>query len=126
MNNHEARIFVEAVYRDIWAAKALNKFADYYHPELQAVIYQSDGVELEMNYTTVQKYAEALSHERRDVETTLEQVMGQDNRIMFHFKQRSVMIKDARVFQVRVAGQYTLEQGKIKHVWAILNRVWGP
>lgn len=109
MNNHEAKQFVEAIYQNIWAAKDLSKFADYYHPELSGVVYQPDGVELEIDYPTVERYAHALAHERRNVETTLESIIGQDNRIVFHFKQRSVMLKDSRVFNLRTAGEYELE-----------------
>ena len=104
----------------------MNKFDDYYHSQALGIVYQPEGIELEMNYRTIKQFAHAMAKERYHVETTFNTVIGQDDKIIGHFKQRSVRVETAKVFNVHVAFEYQLEQGKIKNVWAISNRVWGP
>jgi hypothetical protein len=57
MNDYQAREFVESVARDIWAAKDLEKFDLYYHPELLLTGYQPDGGETvcTMSYGSLRK-----------------------------------------------------------------------
>lgn len=126
MDNKQAKNFVKAVYHDIWAANDLKKFDEYYHPQAVCVVYQPDGTELEMDYATLKSFAHSMAKARRNVETVFEEVLAQRNKIIARFKQRSVNIETAQVFEVRTAFEYELENGKIKNCWAFSNRRWGP
>ena len=121
MNNHEARKFVETVYHDIWAAEDLEKFATYYHPEVEFVGYDAGG-EIRLDYQMIKNQAYNGPKIRKDVETTFEDVYAvADNKIIARFKMRYIVRANGRVFKLRTAFEYELKDGKIYRGWAIFN-----
>jgi hypothetical protein len=122
MNDHQAREFVEAVYRDIWTAKDLNKFDTYYHPDVLFIGYQPDGGEVELNYQMVKNQAHNGPKERKDVVTKFEEVYGiHENFIIARFHMRCVYLNNGRVLSLRTAFKYELKEGKIYRGWAFFN-----
>lgn len=92
MNNNEARKFVEAVYHDIWAAHNLKKFDDYYHPEVNCLVYQPNGVELEMDYTAIKNWAHSVAKTRHKVITIFEEVIAEEDKIIARYHHRAPRI----------------------------------
>jgi ketosteroid isomerase-like protein len=122
MDNHQAREFVEAVYRDIWAAKDLEKFDTYYHPDMQFIGYQPDGGEAELNYQMVKNHADNSAKDRKDVVTKFEEVYAvAEHEIIARFHQRSVYLANGHVLNLRTVFKYELKEHKIYRGWAFFN-----
>ena len=122
MNDHQAREFVEAVYRDIWAAQDLSKFDHYYHPELFFLCYQPDGGEAELDYQMVKNHAHHAAKERKEAVTNFEEVYAvHEHEIIARFHQRSVYLVNGHVLNLRTVFKYQLKEGKIYRGWAFFN-----
>jgi len=114
MNSEQAKHWVTNIYHDIWQGNNLDKFADYYHPQ---VIAHLDGQMID--YTQIKAHAFWQKEHISELVFDFKDFIATENKIAFRLQ--SSGSKNNQQHDWQIIAIYHLKADKIYRCWALSN-----
>jgi len=115
MNQAQAEDFVKQIFRDIWEGHDLNKFDQYYHPEIETNLAGKT-----IGFSEIRLHAEIMKQTWVNTKVVFKDIISNgDNKIAVRFMMSGT--KEDQPIAFEMMGIYELKDNKFYRIFGLSN-----